>query len=83
MICVSPYNFINAATIWDDAAHLRRRAGTLSVERLETARASVLDASPAHLTRLRDIQNQDLRQTQGEARDGVAEIEIVHPFKDR
>ncbi len=83
MICVSLYNFVNAAIIWDDAAHLRRRAGTLTVERLEAARALGRDASPAHLTRLRDIQNQDLRQIQGDARDGVAEIEIVHPFKDR
>jgi DNA primase len=72
-----------AATIWDDAAHLRRRAGTLSIERLEAARALGRDASPAHLTRLRDIQDQDLRQTQSDARDGVSEIEIVHPFKDR
>jgi DNA primase len=72
-----------AATIWDDAAHLRRRAGTLSVERLEAARALGRDASAAHLTRLRDIQDQDLRQTLSDARDGVAEIEIVHPFKDR
>jgi DNA primase len=72
-----------AATIWDDAAHLRRRAGTLSIERLEAARALGRDASPAHLTRLRDIQDQDLRQTLGDTRDGVPEIEIVHPFKDR
>jgi DNA primase len=72
-----------AATIWDDAAHLRRRAGTLSIERLEAARALGRDTSPAHLTRLRDIQDQDLRQTLGETRDGVPEIEIVHPFKDR
>jgi DNA primase len=72
-----------AATIWDDAAHLRRRAGTLSKERLEAARALGRDASPAHLTRLRDIQNQDMRQTQAETGDNVAELEIVHPFKDR
>ncbi len=72
-----------AATIWDDAAHLRRRAGTLSIERLEAARALGRDASPAHLTRLRDIQDQDLRQTQSDMRDGVSEIEIVHPLKDR
>ncbi|HSG94974.1 MAG TPA: DNA primase, partial [Afifellaceae bacterium] len=72
-----------AATIWDDAAHLRRRAGSLSVERLEAARALGRDASAAHLTRLRDIQDQDIRQTRGDMRDGVSEIEIVHPFKDR
>ena len=72
-----------AATIWDDAAHLRRRAGALSIERLEAARALGRDTSPAHLTRLRDIQDQDVRQTQSDTRDGVSEIEIVHPFKDR
>jgi len=72
-----------AATIWDDAAHLRRRAGTLSVERLEAARALARDTSLAHLTRLRDIQDQDLRQTQSDMGDGAAEIVIVHPFKDR
>jgi len=72
-----------AAETWDDAAHLRRRAGALSIERLEAARALGRDTSPAHLTRLRDIQDQDLRQTQSDIRDGVSEIEIVHPFKDR
>ena len=72
-----------AATIWDDAAHLRRRAGALSIERLEAARALGCDTSPAHLTRLRDIQDQDLRQTQSDLRDDVSELEIVHPFKDR
>jgi DNA primase len=72
-----------AATIWDDAAHLRRRAGALSIERLEAARALGRDTSPAHLTRLRDIQDQDLRQTQSDTHNGVPEIEIVHPFKDR
>jgi DNA primase len=74
---------LRAAIIWDDAAHLRRRAGTLSVERLEAARALGRDTSAAHLTRLRDIQDQDLRQTQSDLRDGIPEIEIVHPFKDR
>lgn len=83
MIFVSLYNFRKAATIWDDAAHLRRRAGTLSIERLEAARALGRDTSPAHLTRFRDIQDQDLRRTLGDTRDGVPEIEIVHPFKDR
>ncbi len=72
-----------AATIWDDAAHLRRRAGRLSVERLEAARALGRDANAAHVTRLRDIQDHDLRQTQSDLRDGACEIEIVHPFKDR
>jgi len=62
---------------------LRRRAGTLSVERLEAARALARDTSLAHLTRLRDIQDQDLRQTQSDMGDGAAEIVIVHPFKDR
>ncbi len=83
MICLPLYSFSNAATTRDDAAHLRRRAGTLTIERLEAARALGRDTNPAHLARFRDIQNQDLRWTLGDTPDGVSEIEIVHPFKDR
>ncbi len=51
--------------------------------RLEDAGALGRDTGPAHLMRFRDFQNQDLRWTLGDAPDGVSEIEIVHPFKDR
>ena len=72
-----------AATIWDDAAHLRLRAGTLSIERQAAAMALGRDTSDFHLIRLRDIQEQDQRNLRPDARDGAEEAMIVHPFKGR
>ncbi len=70
----------HAAAVWDDAAHLRLRAGTLSIERQAVAAALGQEASEIHLSRLRDIQEQDQRHLRP---DRVEETEaaIVHPFK--
>jgi DNA primase len=72
-----------AAAIWDDAAHLRLRAGALSIERQAAAMALGRDASDFHLIRLRDIQEQDQRTLRPEGRDGSEDAVIVHPFKGR
>jgi DNA primase len=72
-----------AAAIWDDAAHLRRRAGALSIERQAAARALARETSDIHLSRLRDIQEQDLRSLRHDQRDETEGTTIVHPFKRR
>jgi hypothetical protein len=72
-----------AAAIWDDAAHLRLRAGTLSNERQAAALALGREASEMHLTRLRDIQEQDVRSLRGGHREAAIDVEIVHPLKGR
>ena len=54
-------NAERAAAIWDDAAHLRLRAGALSIERQAAATALGRETSEVHLSRLRDIQEQDQR----------------------
>jgi DNA primase len=71
-----------AAAVWDDAHHLRLRAGTLSIERQAAAAALGQEASDIYLSRLRDIQEQDQRRLRPE-RDEETEAVIVHPFKQR
>ena len=72
-----------AAALWDDAAHLRLRAGTLSNERQAAALALGREASEMHLTRLRDIQEEDVRSLRRDHREAAGELEIVHPLKGR
>jgi hypothetical protein len=72
-----------AALIWDDAAHLRLRAGTLSIERQAAASALGRDTSDFHLVRLRDIQEQDQRSLRPDRQEGSEAALIVHPFKGR
>jgi DNA primase len=72
-----------AAAVWDDAAHLRLRAGALSNERLAAAQALGRDTSDVHLSRLRDIQEQDQRSLRPDESDETAGAGIVHPFKRR
>jgi DNA primase len=72
----------HAAAVWDDAHHLRLRAGTLSIERQAAAEALGHEASDIHLSRLRDIQEQDQRRLRPDQEE-EAEAVIVHPFKQR
>jgi DNA primase len=72
-----------AAALWDDAAHLRLRAGTLSNERQAAALALGREASEMHLTRLRDIQEEDARSLRRDQHEAAGEVEIVHPLKGR
>jgi DNA primase len=72
-----------AAEIWDDAAHLRLSAGTLSIERQAAALALGRDTSDFHLSRLRDIQEQVSRSLRPDEPDAAGEAVIVHPFKRR
>jgi DNA primase len=72
-----------AAAIWDDAAHLRLRAGTLSIERQAAATALGRETGEVELSRLRDIQEQDQRNLRPIDRDATEETVIVHPFKRR
>ena len=72
----------HAAAVWDDAHHLRLRAGALSIERQAAASALGQEASDIHLSRLRDIQEQDQRKLRPD-RHEEAETVIVHPFKQR
>jgi DNA primase len=72
-----------AATIWDDAAHLRMRAGALSIARRAAAQALGRDTSELDLVRLRDIQEQDQRSIRPDERDSAEAALIVHPFKRR
>jgi hypothetical protein len=74
---------VAAAALWDDAAHLRLRAGTLSNERQAAALALGREASEMHLTRLRDIQEEDARSLRRDHREAAGEVEIVHPLKGR
>ena len=70
-----------AAAIWDEAAHLRLRAGTLSIERQAAATALGQETSEVHLERLRDIQEQDQRSLRPDRPDEMEAAAIVHPFK--
>ena len=72
-----------AAAIWDDAAHLRLRAGALSIERQVAATALGREASDVHLSRLRDILEQDQRSLRPDRNDETEGAVIVHPFKRR
>ncbi len=72
-----------AAAVFDDAAHLRLRTGALSIERQAAAAAFGRDASDVHLSRLRDIQEQDQRHLRPDKRDETEGVVIVHPFKQR
>jgi DNA primase len=72
-----------AASVWDDAAHLRLRSGTLSNERQAAALALGRETSDFHLSRLRDIQEQDQRNLRPANRDEAEDAVIVHPFKRR
>jgi DNA primase len=72
-----------AAAAWDDAHHLRLRAGALSIERQAVAAALGREASDVHLVRLRDIQEQDQRSLRPGERGETEEAVIVHPFKRR
>lgn len=74
---------VAAAALWDDAAHLRLRAGTLSNERQAAALALGREASEMHLTRLRDIHEQDARSLRRDHHEAAGEVEIVHPLKRR
>ena len=73
----------HAAAIWDDAAHLRLRAGALSIERQAAATALGRETGEVELSRLRDIQEQDQRSLRPLDRDAAEEAMIVHPFKRR
>ena len=73
----------HAASVWDDAAHLRLRAGALSIERQAAAQALGRETSDVHLVRLRDIQEQVSRNLRPDDRDEVEDAGIVHPFKRR
>jgi len=70
-----------AADIWDDAAHLRLRAGALSIERQAAATALGREASDVNLGRLRDIQEQVSRSLRPDRHDETEGAVIVHPFK--
>lgn len=72
-----------AAAVWDDAAHLRLRTGALSIERQVAAAALGRETSDVHLSRLRDIQEQDQRHLRPDKRDETEGVVIVHPFKQR
>lgn len=72
-----------AAAVFDDAAHLRLRTGALSIERRAAAAAFGRDADDVHLSRLRDIQEQDQRNLRPDQRDETGDTKIVHPFKRR
>ena len=72
-----------AADIWDDAAHLRLRAGALSIERQAAAAALGREASDVNLGRLRDIQEQVSRSLRPGRHDETDGAVIVHPFKRR
>jgi DNA primase len=71
------------AAAWDEAAHLRLRGGTLSIERQALASALGREASEVHLSRLRDIQEQDQRGLRPDIGDETEAAMIVHPFKRR
>jgi DNA primase len=73
----------HAASVWDDAAHLRLRAGALSIERQAAAQALGRETSDIHLVRLRDIQEQVSRSLRPDDRDETEDAGIVHPFKRR
>ncbi len=73
----------HAAKVWDDAAHLRLRAGALSIERQAAAQALGRETSDIHLVRLRDIQEQVSRSLRPDDRDETEDAGIVHPFKRR
>jgi hypothetical protein len=70
-----------AAATWDDAAHLRLRAGTLSIERQAAAAALGRETGEVELHRLRDIQEQDQRNLHPLDDHAGEEAVIVHPFK--
>ena len=70
-----------AATVWDDAHHLRLRAGALSIERQAAAQALGRETSDIHLIRLRDIQEQDQRNLRPDQRGEAEDAGVVHPFK--
>jgi DNA primase len=72
-----------AAAVWDDAAHLRLRTGTLSIERQAAASAFARESNDVNLNRLRDIQEQDQRSLRPDQRDETEGAGIVHPFKRR
>lgn len=72
-----------AAAVWDDAAHLRLRAGALSIEHQAAAAALGRDTSELSLSRLRDIQEQVSRSLRPDERDETGTAAIVHPFKRR
>jgi len=62
---------------------LRLRTGALSIERQAAAAAFGRDANDVHLSRLRDIQEQDQRNLRPDQRDETEGTVIVHPFKGR
>jgi DNA primase len=72
-----------AASIWDDAAHLRLRSGALSIERKAAAQALGRETSELHLVRLRDIQEHDQRSLRPDDGESAGDTLIVHPFKRR
>ncbi|WP_128293841.1 DNA primase [Afifella aestuarii] len=74
---------LKAAAIWDDAALLRLRTTTLSNERREAARDLANETIEASLTRLKDIQEEDLRLRHRAFEDEQTETILLHPFKAR
>jgi hypothetical protein len=74
-------NAEDAAAAWDDAAHLRLRTGTLSIERQAAAAALLREAGEVNLSRLRDIQEQDQRSLRPDQREDLEATAIVHPFR--
>ena len=73
----------HAANVWDDAPTCVNCAGTLSIERQAAAMALGRETSDVHLSRLRDIQEQDQRSLRPDSGDQAGDAVIVHPFKRR
>ncbi|MBZ8132183.1 DNA primase [Afifella sp. IM 167] len=72
-----------AAAIWDDAALLRLRTTTLSNARRAAARDLAEEAVEGGLTRLKDIQEEDLRLRHRAFDEERTEAVLLHPFKAR
>jgi len=74
---------VRAAAIWDDAALLRLRMTTLSNARRAAARDLAEEAVEGGLTRLKDIQEEDLRLRHRAFDEERTEAVLLHPFKAR
>ncbi|WP_026380037.1 DNA primase [Afifella pfennigii] len=72
-----------AAAIWDDAHLLRRRTTTLSNARRAAARDLAEEVVEGGLTRLKDIQEEDLRLRHRVLEEDRTEAVLLHPFKAR
>lgn len=72
-----------AAAIWDDAAHLRFAAASLSSDRQAAAEALGRDGDECYLERLRDIQDQEQRRFLADNNEELETASVVHPFKEQ